>query len=399
MGFDPSVPSPARVWNYWIGGKDNFAADRAVGDRVLDVLPEVAVVARLTRGYLRQTVETLAGDYGIRQFLDIGSGLPTADNTHQVAQRVARDARVVYTDNDPVVIRHAAALLDSTPAGRCDYIEADLRDTDAILQGAARTLDFNEPVAVLLFQVLHFIPDADDPYGIVARLMAGVVPGSYLVIVHASSDVGTDVGSEIQARYNQMMGPQIAMRSRDEVARFFDGLEMTGEGLISGQGWTSAGGTRHAETSGISAQIRLGAGAAAAARLADSDGMSFGHAGMARKPLRRHAVTPSPADRYAEAVGVPQAGHALLSEDEAHQDGDRFLDGERRVRAAEASADPAGRQEQHRGRRLGLAGREAPHEHVQRRLAAAVDLPRPGRVAGDAAPPRRPGAGDAVIRH
>ena len=297
MGFDPSVPSPARVWNYWIGGKDNFAADRAVGDRVLDVLPEVAVVARLTRGYLRQTVETLAGDYGIRQFLDIGSGLPTADNTHQVAQRVARDARVVYTDNDPVVIRHAAALLDSTPAGRCDYIEADLRDTDAILQGAARTLDFNEPVAVLLFQVLHFIPDADDPYGIVARLMAGVVPGSYLVIVHASSDVGTDVGSEIQARYNQMMGPQIAMRSRDEVARFFDGLEMTGEGLISGQGWTSAGGTRHAETSGISAQIRLGAGAAAAARLADSDGMSFGHAGMARKPLRRHAVTSGPPRR------------------------------------------------------------------------------------------------------
>jgi hypothetical protein len=286
MGFDPSVPSPARVWNYWIGGKDNFAADRAVGDRVLDVLPEVAVVARLTRGYLRQTVETLAGEYGIRQFLDIGSGLPTADNTHQVAQRVARESRVVYADNDPVVIRHAEALLESTPAGRCDYIEADLRDPEAILAAAARTLDFTEPVAVLLFQVLHFVADADDPYGIVARLMAAVAPGSYLVIVHASSDVGADVGAEIQSRYNQMMGPQVRLRTRDEVARFFDGLEMTGEGLISGRGWTSAGSaTRHAGTSGISARIRLGAGAAAAARLADSDGMSFGHAGMARKPL------------------------------------------------------------------------------------------------------------------
>jgi O-methyltransferase involved in polyketide biosynthesis len=285
LGFDPSVPSPARVWNYWVGGKDNFAADRAVGDRVLDVLPEVAVVARMTRGYLGRTVESLAAEHGIRQFLDIGSGLPTADNTHQVAQRVARESRVVYTDNDPVVIRHAAALLESTPAGRCDYVQADLRDPEAILAGAARTLDLREPVAVLLIQVLHFIPDADDPYGIVARLMAAVAPGSYLVIVHPPSDVGADVGAEIQARYNQMMGPQVRLRTRDEVARFFDGLEMTGEGLISGRGWTSAGnGTRHAGTSGISAQIRLGAGAAAAARLADSDGMSFGHAGTARKP-------------------------------------------------------------------------------------------------------------------
>jgi hypothetical protein len=308
MGFDPSVPSPARVWNYWIGGKDNFAADRAVGDRVLDVLPEVAVVARLTRGYLRQTVETLAGEYGIRQFLDIGSGLPTADNTHQVAQRVARDCRVVYADNDPVVIRHAAALLESTPAGRCDYIEADLRDTNAILEGAARTLDFSEPVAVLLFQVLHFIPDADDPYAIVARLMAGVAPGSYLVVVHASSDVGADVGAEIQSRYNQMMGPQVRLRTRGEVARFFDGLDMVGEGLISGRGWTSPdGATRHAQTSGISAQIRLGAGAAAAARLADSDGMSFGHAGMARKPLCPYQGTVFPKRSRYRRPGVPRS--------------------------------------------------------------------------------------------
>jgi O-methyltransferase involved in polyketide biosynthesis len=285
MGFDPSVPSPARVWNYWIGGKDNFAADRAVAERVLDVLPEVAVVARMTRGYLTRTVESLAGEQGIRQFLDIGSGLPTADNTHQVAQRVAPESQIVYVDNDPAVIRHAEALLDSMPAGRCDYVEADLRDPEAILAAAARILDFTKPVAILLFQVLHFIPDSADPYGIVARLMAAVAPGSYLVIVHASSDVGADVGSEIQARYNQMMGPQVRMRTHDEVARFFEGLELLPPGLTSGQGWTAAhGSTRHAETSGMSAQIRLGAGAAAAARLADADGMSFGHAGIARKP-------------------------------------------------------------------------------------------------------------------
>lgn len=285
MGFDPSVPSPARVWNYWVGGKDNFAADRAVAERVLDVLPEVAVVARLTRGYLTRTVESLAGEHGIRQFLDIGSGLPTADNTHQVAQRVAPESRVVYADNDPAVIRHAEALLKSTPEGRCDYIEADLRDPEVILEAAARTLDFTKPVAVMLFQVLHFIADSDDPYGIVARLMTAAAPGSYLVIVHASSDVGTEVGSEIQSRYNQMMGPQIKMRTRDEVTRFFDGLDLLPPGLTSGQGWTASdSGTRHAETSSISAQIRLGAGAAAAARLADADGMSFGHAGIARKP-------------------------------------------------------------------------------------------------------------------
>ena len=285
MGFDPSVPSPARVWNYWVGGKDNFAADRAVAERVLDVLPEVAVVARLTRGYLTRTVESLAGEHGVRQFLDIGSGLPTADNTHQVAERVAPESRVVYADNDPAVIRHAEALLKSTPEGRCDYIEADLRDPEAILGAAARTLDFTKPAAVMLFQVLHFIADSDDPYGIVARLMAAAAPGSYLVIVHASSDVGTEVGSEIQSRYNQMMGPQIRMRTRDEVTRFFDGLDLLPPGLTSGQGWTASNsGTRHAETSNISAQIRLGAGAAAAARLADADGMSFGHAGVARKP-------------------------------------------------------------------------------------------------------------------
>jgi O-methyltransferase involved in polyketide biosynthesis len=285
MGFDPSIPSPARVWNYWVGGRDNFAADRAVAERVLDVLPEVAVVARMTRGYLARSVESLVAEHGIRQFLDIGSGLPTAENTHQVAQKFAPDSRVVYVDNDPAVILHAEVLLKSAPEGRCDYIEADLRDPERILKAAARTLDLTQPVAVLLFQVLHFVPDDQDPYGIVARLMAAVAPGSCLVIVHASSDVGEGVSSEIQQRYNQMMGPQVRMRTREEVARFFDGLELLDGGLTSGQPWTPVqGDAKPSDSSDLATAIRLGAGAAAVARQAESDGMSFGHAGMAKKP-------------------------------------------------------------------------------------------------------------------
>jgi hypothetical protein len=284
-GADPLSPSPARVWNYWVGGRENFAADRAVAERILDVLPEVAVVARMTRGYLARTVESLAAEHGIRQFLDIGSGLPTAQNTHEVAQSVAVDSRVVYVDNDRAAIRYAEALLGSTPGGNVDYLEADLRDPDSILKGAARTLDFSVPVAVLLIQVLHFISDAEDPYGLVARLMAGVAPGSVLVIVHAPSDVGAEVGAEIKARYNRAMEQSITLRDHDEVARFFDGLELLGDGVTSGRGWSLArGGTRHSATSGLAAQIRLGAGAAAAARLADTDGMSFGYTGIGRKP-------------------------------------------------------------------------------------------------------------------
>jgi len=279
-------PSPARAWNYWVGGRENFAADRAVAERILDVLPEVAVVARMTRGYLARTVELLATEHGIRQFLDIGSGLPTAENTHEVAQQVAPESRVVYVDNDRAVIRYAEALLGSTPGGNLDYLEADLRDPESILKGAERTIDFTSPVAVLLVQVLQFISDADDPYGIVARLMAGVAPGSFLVIVHAPSDVGAEVGAEIKARYNKVMGSQVRLRDRDEVTRFFDGLELLGGGVTSGRGWSLArGGARHSATSGLSAQIRLGAGAAAAARLADADGMSFGYTGIARKNL------------------------------------------------------------------------------------------------------------------
>ena len=187
-GFDTSVPSPARMWNYWVGGKDHFAADREAADEIMAAMPALPAIARSVRYFLIDIVHSLTVDYGIRQFLDIGTGLPTADNTHDVAQRAAPESRIVYADYDPVVLAHARALLTSSPEGKTDYIEADLRETDTILSAAARTLDFSKPVAILLLAVLHFIPDEDDPYAIVRKLMDEVPSGSFLVIVHAPSD-------------------------------------------------------------------------------------------------------------------------------------------------------------------------------------------------------------------
>jgi O-methyltransferase involved in polyketide biosynthesis len=230
--FNPRVPSPARMWNYWLGGKDNFAADREAAERVLEVLPSVPAIARIARQFLTDAVYQLAAGHGIRQFLDIGTGLPTADNTHDVAQRAAPEARIVYVDYDPVVLRHAQALLTSSPQGKTDYIQADLRDTDTILAGAARTLDFTQPVAVILIAVLHFIPDADDPYQVVARLMAALPSGSYLVMAHAASDIAPEASAEMARRYNAMSSASITPRTREEVARFFDGLEMVPPRLV-----------------------------------------------------------------------------------------------------------------------------------------------------------------------
>src|SRR5246500_5815967 len=162
------------MWNYWLGGKDNFAADRELADRVLEAMPSMPLIARAARLFLIDAVHQLATAHGIRQFLDVGTGLPTADNTHDVAQRAAPESRIVYVDYDPVVLTHAQALLTSSPEGVTDYIQADLRDTDTILKGATRTLDLTRPVAILLIAVAHFIPDADDPYAIVTRLMDAV---------------------------------------------------------------------------------------------------------------------------------------------------------------------------------------------------------------------------------
>ena len=235
--FDPSVPNPARMWNYWLGGKDNFAADREGAERVLEVMPSLPLIARAVRLFLIDAVHQLATEHGVRQFLDIGTGLPTADNTHDVAQRAAPESRIVYVDYDPVVLTHAQALLTSSPEGMTDYIQADLRDTDTILKGAARTLDFTRPVAVMLIAVLHFIPDADDPYAIVERLMDAVPSGSYLVMAHAASDIDPEATAEMARRYNKMSSATITPRTRDQVARFFDGLELLPPGLVPISKW------------------------------------------------------------------------------------------------------------------------------------------------------------------
>jgi trans-aconitate methyltransferase len=235
-GFDPGTASAARMWNYWIGGRDNFPADQRAGDRVLAAMPALPLVAQMLRSFLTAAVDELTAA-GVRQFLDIGSGLPTADNTHDVAQRRAPEARIVYVDHDPEVISQARALLTSSAAGKTDYIQADLRDWPAISAGAQRTLDFRQPVAVLLIAVLHFILDAEDPHQLVARMMADLAPGSYLVIGHAASDIGADTAAAMARTYNASASLTITPRNRATVARFFDGLELTGPGLLPLDQW------------------------------------------------------------------------------------------------------------------------------------------------------------------
>src|SRR5579875_431331 len=239
LGFDPAVPNPARMWNYWLGGKDNYAADRELAARVQEIAPAIPHGARLARRFLGDAVTRLAVEHGIRQFLDIGSGLPTADNTHEVARRAAPDARVVYADHDPVVVTHARALLGAAAEEEgTGVLHADLRDTDAILAGAAATLDLARPVAVLLIAVLHFIPDADDPWAITARLMRPLPSGSFLVIGHGASDITNQSAAEdAVGRYNERASAQITLRTRDQVARFFDGLELIPPGLAPLSQW------------------------------------------------------------------------------------------------------------------------------------------------------------------
>src|ERR1022692_2721170 len=187
--LDVGVAHSARVWNYLLGGKDNFAADREIGDTILRMFPDIAYIAHVQRRFLVRAVRYLAGEAGIRQFLDAGTGLPTVDNTHEVAQQVAPESRVVYVDNDPLVLVHARALLTSSPEGATDYIEADARDVGTILTGAAATLDFARPVAVTMLGILPFIGDDDEAKGIVTRLMATMPAGSYLAITHSTSEV------------------------------------------------------------------------------------------------------------------------------------------------------------------------------------------------------------------
>lgn len=228
------------MWNYWIGGKDHFPADREGAERVKEAMPALPRVARLLRRFLIDTVSDLATS-GVRQFLDIGTGLPTADNTHDVAQRVAPDSRIVYVDHDPVVISHARALLKSRPEGRTDYIQADLRDWDTIRAGAARTLDFSQPVAVLIIAVLHFIPDQEDPHATISRMVSALAPGSYLAIAHAASDIAPQIAAAMAQNYNTVASLTITPRDRAQVTGFFDGLELTGSGLLPLAQWWRSG--------------------------------------------------------------------------------------------------------------------------------------------------------------
>ena len=237
-GLDTHHAHSARVYNYWLGGKDNFAADREAAEQAIAANPGIVADVRANRAFLARAVHYLAAECGIRQFLDIGTGLPTAGNTHEVAQAAAPDARVVYVDNDPVVLLHARALLTSAPEGATAYLQADLRETAAIVRTAAETLDFGEPVALMLLIILHLIPDTDDPYGIVAALARALPPGSYLVLSHPASDIRAAQMAEMTRRVNQRMsGPKATMRDRAAVTRFFDGLELLDPGVVQPQQW------------------------------------------------------------------------------------------------------------------------------------------------------------------
>jgi len=235
--FDTNIPHSARLWNYWLGGKDNFAVDREVADQILAMVPEMVTSARADREFLGRAVRHLAGVEGVRQFLDIGTGLPTANNTHQVAQRVAPTSRIVYVDNDPLVLAHARALLTSHPDGVTDYIDADLRTPDKILDAAARTLDFNQPVAIMLLGVLNFIPDNDDAIALVEQLIAAVPSGSCLAISHPTTEINGDVMTEALRLWNEGPAAKMVLRSRDEVARFFPGLELLDPGVVTCSHW------------------------------------------------------------------------------------------------------------------------------------------------------------------
>jgi 2-polyprenyl-3-methyl-5-hydroxy-6-metoxy-1,4-benzoquinol methylase len=234
--LDTSVAHSARVYDYWLGGKDNFAADREAGDKVIAIRPAIRSDVQQNRAFLRRAVRFLAADAGIRQFLDIGTGLPSAGNTHEVAQQAAPESRVVYVDNDPMVLAHARALLTGTP-GTTAYLSADLREPGAILQAAADTLDFSQPVAVMLVAVLHHITDAEDPAGIIATLMAAVPPGSHLVISHPAADVQNDAVAKVATQYNQSVVTGQTRRTREQVAVLFGDLELLPPGVVETPQW------------------------------------------------------------------------------------------------------------------------------------------------------------------
>ena len=255
--FDPTVPSIARIYDFWLGGTDNFAVDREAAEQAIAANPGIRADVRANRAFLARVVRFLAGQCGVRQFLDIGSGLPTASNTHQVAQAVAPACRVVYADNDPAVLAQARALLTSTPEGATGYLDGDLRDVGQLLQEASATLDLSQPVAVMLLIVLHLIPDGDDPAGIVGRLMAQLAPGSYLVISHPASDIRPAAMAEMARRVNsRLTSARGTMRDQAQIARFFDGLSLLEPGVVQPQQWRPEDGLSQSEVTAWCAVAR-----------------------------------------------------------------------------------------------------------------------------------------------
>jgi SAM-dependent methyltransferase len=235
--IDTSVPHIARVYDYWLGGKDNFASDRAAAEAAMREDPNVVEGVRGNRAFLARAVRYLAGQAGVRQFLDIGTGIPAADNTHEVAQVMARECRVIYVDNDPIVLSHARALLTSEPEGATAYLDEDLRNVAEIIRAAGETLRFSEPVAVMLIGILHCIPDEHDPAGVIRQLMDAVPPGSYLAISHPANDINSPGVRRLASRLNELMPVKLRFRSRAEVAALFDGLELVEPGLVRAPEW------------------------------------------------------------------------------------------------------------------------------------------------------------------
>ena len=239
LGIDTTVPSTARMYDFWLGGHDNFAADRAAALKVSEVAPEAQLMAVENRGFLRRAVRYLAADAGITQFLDIGTGLPTQGNVHQVAQDIHPAARIVYVDNDPMVLAHSRAL---KTGGNAVVIEADLRDPRSILDhpGTRKLIDFGQPLAVLLVAVLHFISDDDDPSAVVAAIRDALWPGSYLVLSHVTGDIRSESAANAAVHYKKVTSGA-TLRGRDEILRFFAGLELIDPGLVQVPQWRSGG--------------------------------------------------------------------------------------------------------------------------------------------------------------
>jgi hypothetical protein len=237
--LDTSVAHPARRYNYWLGGKDNFAADRQSGDQIAAAFPDIVTAVQENRRFLRRVVTYLATECGIRQFLDIGTGLPTADNTHEVAQRIAPQARIVYVDNDPLVLAHARALLTSHRDGATAYIDADLRRPDDILAAPElhATLDLTQPVGLLLIAILHFIADYDNPHAIVARLMDAIPAGSYLALSHGTFDVLSEATIAQLTDADDASPTPFQPRSHTEVTRFLGGMKTVDPGVVSIADW------------------------------------------------------------------------------------------------------------------------------------------------------------------